>query len=241
MDIIEKVQGAFNKGSSTASRSVEMARQKNRLKDISQQRTRLTAQLGAVLYEKTKDDPSWTSGLQELYSEIAKLDEDRDSVNAQIQSLTAQEQAEENLAHTFSCPSCGTTCSFADHYCMGCGQPIDDAKPSPSAERPIQNLICPICGNDVEPEDSFCMSCGGALQRKVNSAASPSAESTVLEEKSAVAPSNPAFDSELKKQPERPQVSPIALPSEDISFCPACGQKTYPSDAFCIECGAKLS
>ena len=59
MGFLDDVQASLNRGVAGANRGVESMKLKNQLNDAMKRRQALAAQLGASLYDITKDDPSF--------------------------------------------------------------------------------------------------------------------------------------------------------------------------------------
>ena len=67
--------------------TTETTKLKIEMNDLLKQRQSLAAQLGASLYEITRDDPAMTEGREALYSGIAQLDERRAKLEEQIAEI----------------------------------------------------------------------------------------------------------------------------------------------------------
>ena len=126
MGFFDDIQGAVDRGRSTMERGVEIAKINARMREINQQRSNLAAQLGACLYERTKNDPSFTEGLETLYSGIARLDSERIEAQAMIEQLQNQPQQKAPARQLVTCPTCGSFCDPTDMFCCGCGAKVAD-------------------------------------------------------------------------------------------------------------------
>lgn len=74
MGFLDDVQASLNRGVAGANRGVESMKLKSQLNDANKRRSQLAAQLGASLYEATKDDESFRAGREQLYDGIAQID-----------------------------------------------------------------------------------------------------------------------------------------------------------------------
>ena len=70
MSFLESVQSTFNRGVAAAGRTTDSVKLKGQMSDANKRRQSLAAQLGASLYDLTKDDPSFRQGREALYDVI---------------------------------------------------------------------------------------------------------------------------------------------------------------------------
>ena len=187
MGFFDDIQGAVDRGMSTMERGVEIAKINARMREINQQRSNLAAQLGACLYERTKNDPSFTEGLETLYSGIARLDSERIEAQAMIEQLQNQPQQKAPARQLVTCPTCGSFCDPTDMFCCGCGAKVADFAAGSAASAAAGTYYCPKCSAPFEEGDAFCMSCGARLASELP-AAEPQPEPIVLEPEPAVEP-----------------------------------------------------
>lgn len=173
MGLLDDITSKVNQGVATADRSTKKMRIKSQLNDVTKRRQQLAAQLGASLYDVTKDDPTYRAGRESIYDGIAACDAERDSYNAQIAELDRQEQQAQVAAQTIECPQCHTRCAATDTFCSGCGKPIAEMQAPAPAPAPATGKVCPHCNAPVGEEDVFCMSCG---KRVDEPAAAPAPE-----------------------------------------------------------------
>lgn len=175
MGFLDDIQSSLNKGVAATERAATTVKLKAQLSDFARRRQDLAAQLGASLYEITKDDPELRVGRESLYDAIASLDSQRASVQAQIEELERQAQAEALAAMTVTCPFCGMQLKREDHFCIGCGKSMAEitaalvpsapqTPPAPiSPDFAAETVSCPVCHAPVQAGDAFCMSCGTPL------------------------------------------------------------------------------
>lgn len=173
MGFLDDVQASVNRGVAGANRGVESMKLKNQMNDAMKRRQQLAAQLGASLYEVTREDAALRSGREALYDGIAAIDQERDAIQAQLDELERQAAAAAQAAASIECPFCHTRISATDMFCCGCGKPMAEiqaayaAAPAVPAEpepAPVAvQATCPACGSPVNEGDAFCMNCGAKL------------------------------------------------------------------------------
>lgn len=173
MGFLDDVQASVNRGVAGANRGVESMKLKNQMNDAMKRRQQLAAQLGASLYEVTREDAALRSGREALYDGIAAIDQERDAIQAQLDELERQAAAAAQAAASIECPFCHTRISATDMFCCGCGKPMAEiqaayaaapAVPAESEPAPAAvQAVCPACGSPVNEGDAFCMNCGAKL------------------------------------------------------------------------------
>ena len=182
MGFLDNVTSAVNRGTAAAGRSADRARLKSQLGDITKRRQNLAAQLGASLYEATKDDVNLRLGREGLYEGIAACDIERDECQRLIDEIDAQAAAQATAAATFACAVCGARMTGTDLFCSGCGTPAAQARP---ANMPVYTAApvamgaqCPNCGAPMNPGDLFCMSCGTRVGDQATPAAGEASQAS---------------------------------------------------------------
>ena len=173
MGFLDDVQASVNRGFAGANRGVESMKLKNQMNDAMKRRQQLATQLGASLYEVTREDAVLRSGREALYDGIAAIDQERDAIQAQLDELERQAAAAAQAAASIECPFCHTRISATDMFCCGCGKPMAEiqaayaAAPAVPAEpepAPVAvQAVCPACGSPVNEGDAFCINCGAKL------------------------------------------------------------------------------
>lgn len=179
MGILDNITSTVNRGTESAGRAAEKLKLKNQIGEINKRRQQLAAQLGASLYEATKDAPELRAGREALYDGIAACDAERADAQRKIDELDAMSQAASAAAATFRCSVCGATMGGGDLFCSGCGTPAAQAR---AAGAPASGIACEACGAVMNEGDAFCMSCGA---RAVTDAMAD--EVAVIEESAAPA------------------------------------------------------
>lgn len=168
MGFMDNVTSAVNRGTAAAGRSADKIKINARVSEIVKRRQSLAAQLGASLYEATKDDPALRAGREALYDGIASCDAERAECERQLAALEAAAAAEAQAAATFTCAVCGARMGGGDLFCSGCGTPAEKARAaSPVAAPAPAGPVCVQCGAPLGEGDLFCMSCGARVQQAV--------------------------------------------------------------------------
>lgn len=166
MGFLDNVTSVVNRGTAAAGRGADKIKLNARISELNKQRQNLAAQLGASLYEATRNDSALRAGREALYDGIARLDAERDVCQSQIRMLEQQANAAASAATGFTCAVCGAHMSGADLFCSGCGTPADKARAAAPASAPsaVSGAVCASCGAPLGPEDVFCMSCGTKVE-----------------------------------------------------------------------------
>lgn len=212
MGFLDNVASAVNRGSAAAGRSADKMKIKSQLADIAKRRQGLVAQLGASLYEDTRNDPTLRQGRERLYDGIAALDAERDECNRQIAAIDAAAAAAEEAARVYTCSVCGARLTSADMFCAGCGTPFEQAV---AQQITAQGAPCPTCGAPLNEGDRFCMNCGATVPE-------PSADAVMVTEEAVTA-------------------APMEAPVAAGLVCASCGNTLAETDRFCLSCGAPVA
>lgn len=166
MGFVDDIQNSVQREVDSASRSVEIAQLKVKIKDVQNRRKELTAQLGASLYEVTKSDPVLVGGREALFDGIASLDAERAGYEAQIEEIERKAQEAQAAAAGVECPFCHYSMRGSDLFCAGCGKPMAEVKafyekaPEPETASEPAAGFCMNCGSRLGAGDKFCMKCG---------------------------------------------------------------------------------
>lgn len=175
MGFLDNVTSAVNRGTAAASRASRSTQLKMQLNDLMKQRRDMCAQLGASLYDATKDNAELRQGREPLFDAIAGVDQQRQNIENEIAALEAQ-AAQQNVALSYyKCPRCGSTVSGGDLFCSSCGAPIAEIMAAyqqpaqPAQAAPVTAAApaatpagptCAACGAPMNEGDLFCMACG---------------------------------------------------------------------------------
>lgn len=169
MGLLDDVQSTINRGVAATGRTARVVKLKSQMTDSLKRRQNLAAQLGASLYDATKDNDEFRAGREGLYDGIAAIDAEREQLQAEIDMLERQAAEEAQAAQSLVCPFCGTRVGAADLFCSGCGKPMAEIQaalaqaPQPVAPVATGGPTCPQCGAAVAEGDAFCMNCGAKL------------------------------------------------------------------------------
>ena len=166
MGFIDNVSSAIDRGTNAAGRKTREIKLNSQMNDVNKRRQGFAAQLGASLYEATKDDPTFREGRETLYDSIAACDEERARIQKELADIKAEAEADSAAAHSFSCVVCGARMTEADLFCSGCGTPAAQAHPVQPSAMPVAPAgpVCPSCGATIAQGDLFCMNCGTKIE-----------------------------------------------------------------------------
>lgn len=209
MGFLDSLQSSVNRGMAATGRATSTMKLKAQMSEALKRRQALAAQLGASLYDVTKDDANLRAGREALYDGIAACDAERAQCQAEIERLEAESAAATAANSYYVCPFCGSHVVTTDLFCSGCGKPMAEITAALSAQQqapaapvaPVPGAAaCPQCGAPVNAGDVFCMSCG------YNLAAAPAP--------AAVAASDP--EPAVAPVPE-PAVAPVPEPVDEVA------------------------
>ena len=232
MGFFDNVQNSINRGVAGANRAGSTIKLKAQLSEAMKRRQTLAAQLGASLYEATKDDPEFRAGREALYDGIASIDEERAGYQAEIDRIEAEAQAAHVAATHYTCPFCGSTVSASDMFCSGCGKPMAEIETAITAQRTAglttesaskatDGPTCPNCGAPINEGDMFCMNCGTKIEPQPAPAPS-TPEPAVPVEPEPVAAVEPAPAPAAAPIEPEPAVASVVMPEpEPMATVPA--------------------
>lgn len=170
MGFLDSLQSSVNSATAAAGRATSTLKLKSQMNEALKRRQGYAAQLGASLYEATKDNPELRAGREALFDGIAACDAERAQLQAQIDQIEAEAAAAEAAASYYVCPFCHSRVGATDLFCMGCGKPMAEIQAAlaqqqaaPAPQPQAVGAACPQCGAPVNPGDAFCMSCGCKL------------------------------------------------------------------------------
>lgn len=168
MGFLDDISATFNKGADVAGRTAKTLKLKGQLAEVNRRRQSLAAQLGASLYDATKDDPAFREGREDLYDSIAACDEERAGYQAEIERIEAEAAAAAEAANILECTNCHAKVSASDRFCSGCGTPVAEIKEklhemAEAAEAAATGATCSKCGASVGEGDVFCTACGARI------------------------------------------------------------------------------
>lgn len=230
MGFLDSLQSSVNRGMAATGRATSTMKLKAQMSEALKRRQALAAQLGASLYDVTKDDANLRAGREALYDGIAACDAERAQCQVEIERLEAESAAATAANSYYVCPFCGSHVVTTDLFCSGCGKPMAEITAALSAQQqapaapvaPVSGAAaCPQCGAPVNAGDAFCMSCGYNL-----AAAPASAADAASDLEPAVAP-----------VPE-PAVVPMPEPADEAASLEA-APMPEPLDAVASEPAAE--
>ncbi len=215
MGFLDNVSSGFNRGVGAVNRSTKAASIRRQITDVAAKRQGLAAQLGASLYEATKNDPSFVAGREKLYEGIEALDNQRKLLEQQIAEIENEAAGDMVLR----CHVCGTAVNASDSFCTGCGTPLAQIRAAHGIAYVQQPAVspgigvageqapamanaamrpCPACGKSVSVEDVFCIHCGSRLD-----APSAAVDRTTEHVEEIVAQPEPSVEEPQREYPPR--------------------------------------
>lgn len=225
MSFFDDLQNSINRGVAGANRTGNTIKLKAQLSEAMKRRQTLAAQLGASLYDVTKDDPTFRAGREAIYDGIAAIDDERAGYQAEIDRIEAEAQAAQAAAVRYTCPFCGSSVAASDLFCSGCGKPMAEIEAEITKQRTSgiataaassasSVATCPQCGFFINEGDTFCMNCGAKLE----SASEPEPEPVAVPEPELVAAPEP--EPVVVPDPE-PIAAPAPKPEPIVTPAPA--------------------
>lgn len=167
MGILDDLTSTFNKGAAAAERGVKTVKLRAQIGDLEKQRQEFCAQLGASLYEVTKDDSSFREGRESLYNGIDSCDAERNTCLRLIEEIEQQAVQDAAACEMLTCTVCGSVVNGNDSFCSGCGTSVEQIRNTTSitvmTASSDQETVCASCGHPVSPSDSFCVECGAKV------------------------------------------------------------------------------
>lgn len=170
MGFLEDLSNTVNRGAASAGRASKTFQLRQQMGDLMKQRQGLAAQLGASLYEATRDVAEFREGREQLYDGIAAIDVHRAQVQAELDRIEQEAIQAQMASTTYRCPRCGSTVAATDLFCAGCGLSIAEVKAASDASSAVpggDGSVCPRCGSPISEGDKFCMSCGAPVEKPV--------------------------------------------------------------------------
>ena len=176
MGFLDEMQASLDRTAADAGRALQVNKLKGQMNDALKRRQQLAGQLGASLYEVTKDNAELRQGREELYDDIAAIDMERAQLQAQVDELERQAQAAAYAAAYVDCPFCHNRLQQSSMFCSGCGKSMAEiqaelARQAQAAPMPVEAqvspadgaAVCPACGAPIQTGHAFCMNCGHKL------------------------------------------------------------------------------
>ena len=142
MGFLDDLTETLNRGASVTAKTANVLKLKAQIADLNSQRRNLCSGLGAALYDRTKGDTAFTSGLEDFYNGIANCDERIAGLQKQVEEVEAQGPVRPGRGSRYmkSCATCGFSLSASDVFCSRCGTPVphDSVANEQSAQGPQQ-------------------------------------------------------------------------------------------------------
>lgn len=220
MGFLDDIQASMNRGMASVERTGRSTKIKMQQTTLLSQRKDLAAQLGASLYEATKDNPEFRAGRESLYDDIANIDQQRAALDAELAQIEQEAAAQAQAAVVYICPKCGGTVRAGEKFCSGCGTPVSEIIPQQA--EPVATATCSVCGAPINPGDKFCMSCGA---KQGEAPVEPAIPATEPAAEAASAEAETESDSE--PEPETVEAEPAEPTSAESEPAP---DESAPSD-----------
>ncbi len=174
------------------------------------------AQIGQKHYEECNVDAQ-SEEMRTLFREV-------EGRKARIQEISDQIR---KLKGITTCKQCGADVSIHDAFCGSCGaRIITEIEVSPAGG------VCSACGSRVAPGQLFCSTCGAkvlVVDAEVDEEISDD-EKTVIH-----------TPEEEVREPAGNTSSQEMASESGKRTCPNCGTPLELGDAFCINCGTRVS
>ncbi|MCL2889580.1 MAG: zinc ribbon domain-containing protein [Eggerthellaceae bacterium] len=222
MGILDDAGGLINRGVASAGRGTRSISLKAQVSDLNKRRETLASQLGAALYEETRNDPQFRTPYEGLYVSIETLDQQKEALLLELKNLEIQAQlanAPQQAAGGpawIVCPTCGKQLSVEDAFCSGCGMGMAAIKQ--------QMRLCGNCGLALDSSDLFCVGCGQPVPPVAQVAEAVEAAPAVEQAAAVVVEEAPV------------EQAPVVV----VGQCANCGFVNAPDAAFCQNCGNRL-
>lgn len=125
MGFFEDISATLNRGANATAKTANTLKLKAQIADLNSQRRSLCSGLGGALYDRTKDDPEITSGLEEFYDGIANCDKRILELQHEIDRIESAANPGETGSFAIRiCPSCGYALRPDDAFCGRCGESV---------------------------------------------------------------------------------------------------------------------
>lgn len=154
MGLLDSIQTGFNKGVASTGRATRSLQIKSHLSTLDKQRVEQMAQLGASLYEETRNNPAVRGPREQIYATVEALDAERSTLHAELAQIEMESQQQQMASQQILCPGCGKAIPATSKFCVGCGASIEYA-PAPALAG-----NCVNCGAPLTAGAGFCTGCG---------------------------------------------------------------------------------
>lgn len=164
MGFLDSLQSSVNRGMAATGRATSTMKLKAQMSEALKRRQALAAQLGASLYDVTKDDANLRAGREALYDGIAACDAERAQCQVEIERLEAESAAATAANSYYVCPFCGSHVVTTDLFCSGCGKPMAEITAALSAQQQAPAApVAPVSGAAACPPVWCSRQRGGRL------------------------------------------------------------------------------
>jgi predicted amidophosphoribosyltransferase len=133
--------------------NVKLFQSQSEISDLQNKEMELYAKIGQKAYPSIKDLAEYNDLVAELNYTQRKIQTAQDDLKAAQNIKTEQEQKEQELLRSRTCPSCDTVNPEGVKFCQECGARLNQST----------KLICPGCGAEFPQGTRFCGECGRQL------------------------------------------------------------------------------
>ena len=160
MGFLDDLQETLNRGASVTAKTANVLKLKAQIADLNSQRRNLCSGLGAALYDRTKGDVAFTSGLEDFYKGIENCDERIADLQKQVEQVEASGPVRPGRGSRYmkTCATCGYSLNATDVFCSRCGTPVPHdaaagAQATPGPQKPGPAASDPQSPFNHEPID----------------------------------------------------------------------------------------
>ena len=149
MGFLDDLTETLNRGASVTAKTANVLKLKAQIADLNSQRRNLCSGLGAALYDRTKGDVAFTSGLEDFYKGIETCDERIADLQKQVEQVESSGPVRPGRGSRYmkTCATCGYSLNATDVFCSRCGTPVPhdaaDAQPAQGPQQPGSGTSAP--------------------------------------------------------------------------------------------------
>lgn len=133
--------------------NVKLFQSQSEISDLQSKEIELYAKIGQKAFPSIKDLAEYNDLVTELNFTQRKLQTAQDELRAAQNIKTEQEQKEQELLKSRTCPNCDTVNPEGVKFCQECGARLNQST----------KVICQGCGTEFPEGTRFCGECGRQL------------------------------------------------------------------------------
>lgn len=119
MPFLDELGGILSRAGEDLSKAGRANQLKQQLNELTGRRQVLMLQLGESLFAQLQESDNVAEDFKETFSGILAIDEERQSVEAELNELTPA------APEARICPNCGAPYSAGDSFCEKCGSELE--------------------------------------------------------------------------------------------------------------------